>query len=234
MKLYGWGNNAYGQLGVNTGNATVMHPTEVMLPELAENDRIRHVECGMKASAILTEQGNVWITEPLVKNNKTKEEKEAVAKNNDGLRKKGKKESVEIIKDAPPKSLLKWFNLTDQCTKIRGGMRYKIIKISLNKDTLAALGANMGYKKVVANQETQNKTSFSQLKGAEYIYKKILWNSKLDHKEFVIGYEDRFLGTLEIPFSEFSQKADIPAQRIKFIKRLGKMFWNHTIRDCNL
>jgi len=228
-KLYGWGNNAYGQLGLNTGNATVFKPTEVLLPEFMMDDKIKDVECGMKASAILSEQGNVWISEPLVKNSQNKEE-ESTNKNHSS-KKKAKKESVDISS----KDNLKWFNLTDQCTRFRDGMRYKIIKVSLNKDKFAALGANMGYKKVSTNhQETQNKTSFSQLKGAEYIYKKILWNSKLDHQEFLIGYEDRFLGILEIPFSEFSTKADIPPQRIKFIKRKGQLFWDRTIRNCDL
>jgi len=234
-KLYGWGNNAYGQLGLNTGNATVFKPTEVLLPEFMVDDKIKNIECGMKASAILTEQGSVWISEPLIKNNtQNKEEEETttnIKKDSYMYKKRSKKESIDVSS----KENLKWFNLTDQCTKFRDGMRYKVIKVSLNKDKFAALGANMGYKKISTNhQEVENKTSFSQLKGAEYIYKKILWNSKLDHQEFLIGYEDRFLGTLEIPFSEFSTKADVPPQRIKFIKRKGKLFWDRTIRNCDL
>jgi len=110
----------------------------------------------------------------------------------------------------------------------RDGRRYKVMKVSLGKNKFAALGANLGYsnKKIANIQESQNKISFFKLKGAEQIYNRILWDKSLNHDEFTVGYEDRFLGTLELPFTEFSSKAEIPIQRIKLIKRNEETVWD--------
>jgi len=110
----------------------------------------------------------------------------------------------------------------------RDGRRYKVIKVSLSKNKFAALGANMGYtnKKVLNGQESENKTSFFKLKGVEQVYNRILWDKNLNHEEFKVSYEDRFLGMVEISFVEFSSKAEIPSHRIKVIKRNGEIIWD--------
>lgn len=63
-KLFGWGNNSAGQLGLNTGQGNVVSPSEVKtLPEFGKDDFIEHLECGAKATAIVTHKGKVWISE---------------------------------------------------------------------------------------------------------------------------------------------------------------------------
>src|SRR5690349_3617487 len=86
----------------------------------------------------------------------------------------------------------------------RDKRHYKIIKISLCKETLAVLGANQGRHKKGKGGKEDNSTSFSKFKGADHIYSRILWDKSLKREEFSVGYEDRFLGILEIPFMEFS------------------------------
>ena len=71
-KLYGWGNNSSGQLGLNVVQANVGSPVEIKtLLELGKNDYIEHIECGTKATAIVTHSGKVWITEIPTRDNKT-------------------------------------------------------------------------------------------------------------------------------------------------------------------
>ena len=116
---------------------------------------------------------------------------------------------------------------------IRNEMHYKVIAIALSKDKFAALGANLGYKKKSKGQQQGNITSFSKFKGADHIYNRILWDKSLNKNEFHIGYEDRFLGTLEIAFDEFSSKAEIPLERIKYIKRNGEVIWDKFLKFYN-
>jgi len=222
-KLFGWGKNDYGQLGLNTGNVIVNHPLGIVLPELEKNDQIQHIECGWRASAMITRNGHVWITEVLEKKKaapKEKEEEEQAPKNEKG--KKKKKESVEIPEEKKvDKPLTKWVDLTSICGKLKDGRQYKPIKISISKDHFAVLGANLGKK---SKGESEEKAA--KFKGADHIYKRILWDESFKKEEFVVGYEDRFLGILEIPFDEFNLKTDIPLHRIKFFKRKGEVVWD--------
>jgi len=87
-------------------------------------------------------------------------------------------------------------------------------KIRFDKDYLSVLVVNLG-KPVKGNRS-------AKFKGADHIYDRILWDEKLDKSEFSIGYEDRFLGILEVPFEEFSlKKNDIPTHRIQYFKKNG-------------
>ena len=45
-----------------------------------------------------------------------------------------------------------------------------------------------------------------------------------------MGYEDRFLGIMEIPYEEFELKTDIPSHRIKFFKKNGELVWDRTTK----
>lgn len=91
------------------------------------------------------------------------------------------------------------------------------------------LGSNQGRIKKTKNSG-ENVTSFSKFKGADHIFNRILWDKKMNKEEYTIGYEDRFLGILEIPYLEFAQKADIPSHRIKFFKKNGEIVWDRTLK----
>ena len=115
-KLYAWGNNSYGQLALNTGNIVVHTPTEVLIPEIDQDDQLFHIECGWKSSAILTKKGNVWITEVPTKK-VAKEDEESIKSNHS---KKKKKDSVEVSKGKEvEKSFSKWVDITNTCTRLR-------------------------------------------------------------------------------------------------------------------
>lgn len=104
----------------------------------------------------------------------------------------------------------------------------------MSKDKFAALGAYLGFKNKNKGQQSENNTSFSKFKGGDQIFNRILWDKSLNRDEFVVGYEDRFLGILEIPFNDFSLKTDIPLHRVKFFKRNGEMVWDRVSKVNNL
>ena len=99
-----------------------------------------------------------------------------------------------------------------------------MIQVSLNKENIAVLGAYLGSKKKKGEEDEEK--AGSKFKGSDHIYNRILWDKKLKKEEFAVGYEDRFLGILEIPFEEFNLKTDIPLHRIKYFKKNGEMVWD--------
>jgi hypothetical protein len=126
-QIYAWGNNSFGQLGINTGHVNVNFPHEVIIPELARDDSIVDIKCGWKQSVILTQKGKVYVTEMLVKKaqkekEKEKEEEEETKPAKGDKGKKGKKkESVDVQeeKKAAEKPLNKWFDLTPTCETLK-------------------------------------------------------------------------------------------------------------------
>eukprot|EP00347_Sterkiella_histriomuscorum_P002508 403367880 len=84
--LYGWGQNSFGQLGLIGAN--YQGPTVIPLPDFQDsNDYIIQIECGRRNTAILTKEGELWITgnnkiEKVVKNSflNKKEEQEKESK----------------------------------------------------------------------------------------------------------------------------------------------------------
>lgn len=104
-RLYGWGSNNFGQLGVNTGNLTINTPVDISLPVFDKDDQIVHLECGWKASAFITMKGNVWLTEPIQKKIAAEEEdKQSKKKKKDGSEVSGSKEGE--------KGACKWVDIT--------------------------------------------------------------------------------------------------------------------------
>lgn len=74
QKLYGWGNNNAGQLAANTGTLAIKTPQNISLPQLGEDEEIEKMECGYKSSAILTNHGRLFISDPFEKKAISKEE----------------------------------------------------------------------------------------------------------------------------------------------------------------
>ena len=98
------------------------------------------------------------------------------------------------------------------------------------KDDGFKIVAEKNYLIVAGREFDLFTTSFSKFKGADHIFHRILWDKKMLKEEFTIGFEDRFLGILEIPFLEFAQKGDLPSHRIKFFKRNGELVWDRTLK----
>ena len=63
LKLWGWGNNKNGQLGmINYNLSYVKVPTLINLPEFQDNESIEKIYCGKGYSLIISNFGNVFIT----------------------------------------------------------------------------------------------------------------------------------------------------------------------------
>ncbi|CAL8101898.1 unnamed protein product [Calicophoron daubneyi] len=75
------------------------------------------------------------------------------------------------------------------------------------------------------------------------VVKRILWDELIPEDEITIGYEDRFLGILEKPFTEFSWENlasidyytfAIPEHRIQYFKYKDEIIWDKRIRLDNV
>ena len=128
MKLWAWGNNKNGQLGLMNNQTFAKLPTLVNLPNMMNDDTIEKIFCYKSYSILLTKFGNIFVTgkytikEQINNNKKIKEEnnkknkgknKHKEVKNKKG-EKKDKKENNE--KDNSINNNLqtenKWINLS--------------------------------------------------------------------------------------------------------------------------
>jgi len=257
--LYGWGNNNWGQLGIYTGVANVNHPMKISLPDLEQDDdEILKIECGFKQSAILTKKKNLWITDPHVKptvihpksgvefdeKKPSKEEKsnrKGSAKNEDKPEKRDKQhEKMHKKQEKIVEESLRWIDISDMARSLKDKKEYQILTFCFNKDNIAVLGAFMGkmneknkmFAKLLSNLRPGQIQS-QKLKGADQIVNRIKWDKKQNMNEFTVGYDDRFLGIMDIPFVEFALKADIPSHRIYYFKRNGEIVWDRTNKIYN-
>jgi uncharacterized protein (UPF0248 family) len=55
------------------------------------------------------------------------------------------------------------------------------------------------------------------------------WDSALNKAEYSIGYEDRFLGIMEVAFEDFDTEA-IPFHRVWLFKHRGDIIWDRENR----
>ncbi len=67
------------------------------------------------------------------------------------------------------------------------------------------------------------------MKEAEKVLNRILWDGSLNKNEFIVGYEDRFNGVLEIKADDF-KKSDIQYHRIRYFKKKGDVVWDRASR----
>lgn len=49
--------------------------------------------------------------------------------------------------------------------------------------------------------ESNNK---ARMRPAEDVLKRLKWDRSLDPEDFIVGYEDRFLGLCETPYTEYN------------------------------
>lgn len=61
------------------------------------------------------------------------------------------------------------------------------------------------------------------------VFNRIKWDNSLPKEDFIIGYDDRFLGIMEVPFDEFDLET-IPLHRIRIFKRSGVVVWSRNDR----
>jgi len=278
--LYGWGSNIYGQLGIH-GPSHLGRPTSIKLPKFKDsNDCIKKVDCGRRSTAILSQNGEVWMIgnkivekekiekgmekvknkknttqkergggngkEPKtkkIKNSKTKsnkkgakegkvqeiEEKEEPHKGNKKRTKEDKiheiEEKEESHKEEEKEKNLKhrWVECTDIFSQKSFGKNLLIEDIALGINKIAFI-CSYNYK----NKDFNCKNS-GVFKGADKIIRRLLFDIKTEKGDYVVGHEERFLGTLETGLLEYSESG-IPYHRIQYFKKNGQIMWDRKNR----
>jgi uncharacterized protein (UPF0248 family) len=75
------------------------------------------------------------------------------------------------------------------------------------------------------SKPTPNPASTQKLRPATDILNRLRWDPALDASEYIVGYEDRFLGTREMPLGRWKSEATdeefIPQHRILYFKKRG-------------
>lgn len=61
------------------------------------------------------------------------------------------------------------------------------------------------------------------------VFNRIKWDAKLSLQNWMIGYEDRFLGIIEVPIAEFDHST-IPWHRVRVFRRDGEIVWDRINR----
>jgi len=151
----------------------------------------------------------------------------------------GVKKEKDIVAAKIKEEPLRWTEISYMAKHLKDKRNYEIVSVSLNKDHLAILGAFMGRKNEKNKQFSQiftnTKPGFvhaAKLKDAENVISRIKWDVDQNKEEFVVGYEDRFLGIMELSILVF-EKLDIPMHRVKHFKKKGEMVWDRTNKIYN-
>jgi poly(A) polymerase len=61
------------------------------------------------------------------------------------------------------------------------------------------------------------------------VFNRIKWDAQMSLQNWVIGYEDRFVGIIEVPIAEFDHST-IPWHRVRIFKRDGEIVWDRLNR----
>ncbi|OJD14162.1 hypothetical protein AJ78_05468 [Emergomyces pasteurianus Ep9510] len=86
------------------------------------------------------------------------------------------------------------------------------------------------------HKSTDKPMSTAKLRPASHILSRLRWDPSLHSAEYIVGYEDRFLGAQEIPLdrwkSEQTDEEFIPQHRILYFKRKadGRVVWDRETR----
>jgi uncharacterized protein (UPF0248 family) len=73
----------------------------------------------------------------------------------------------------------------------------------------------------MSDEETTKKT----LRMSKEIIDRIRWDKNFDTEQLIIGYLDRFVGTLECNLEVYDE-GEIPQHRIIFLKYSGEIIWD--------
>jgi len=241
--LWAFGNNAFGQCGHHHKSINIM---QVNLPVFTDSyDRIERVICGRRHSIIVSQMGEIFmaggiIAPKVVKTKPKKKPEKKDLKKNPGLRKGHEKEEAELAeKEEEKKSKAKdhrWINITSYMKKFRGyGTEFVDATLGINhfaflsnlypEDDQPEEEEEESKEAQREEKSRQEKNSNKKFKGADHILDRVLWDPELNADEFIIGYEDRFVGILEIEATQF-KGTSIPIHRIWYFKQNEKIVWD--------
>ena len=80
-KIFGWGNNSFGQLGLNNYINNIIYPININIEKYIINDKVIQINCGFRSSIFFTENRNIFYSGILDKENKSFFPKKFIVKN---------------------------------------------------------------------------------------------------------------------------------------------------------
>ncbi|CAK84555.1 unnamed protein product (macronuclear) [Paramecium tetraurelia] len=244
-QLFGWGKNDYGQLAAPLSNNVQF--TKVALPNLDEDDEIIQIECGWKNVAILTHSGKLYLTEnqqKQIKREKDIQQQQQQQQQQDegGKKRKKSRQEPKDIKDQkeqkePEQQLQQqqqskyWSDISKIFIKSNDKREYRHYYVNLSKDYLVVV-CSIFDKKTMLNyfpEMLEQKEMQKKFKPTLQVIDRILWDTKFNKEDFIVGYEDRFLGIMEVPFTDFII-SQVKSHRVQYFKQKGKIVWDRPRR----
>ena len=245
LKLWGWGNNKNGQLGMINYNLNyVKVPTLINLPELQENDSIEKIYCGKGYSLLISNFGNIFITgnysikDKIPKDENQNNNHHNINMHNNGNKcshnKKNKKENnkEKSKEQSNIKNQNRWINVTKDicfnCNKLNDGMYLKIKNIFCKDDYILFFGY---HSNIIPYQAFQKISKLKHSKhGGKFISSNKVINNILelknkDKENYKIVYGDKLLKMLETSLNEFIQ-SHVPYHKIEQIKFYNDVIWD--------
>ena len=80
------------------------------------------------------------------------------------------------------------------------------------------------------NAENENK---KKLMPADKVIDRIKWDANLNKDDYIICYEDRFLGNMEVPYADYVL-SEAKSHRVRYIKKKGEIVWDRQNRIDNI
>jgi len=257
MKLWGWGNNKNGQLGINN-ESFVKNPTAINLPNMLNDDTIEKIFCSKTYSVLLTKFGNIFMTgnysiKDQISHEKKNKEKEKNKHHKDKHKEKTKKNDKNKDKDknkdndnAINNNIIenKWVNLSQNIcyskynlykgsNKNKNGDSYfKVKDIFFQDNNIYFIGF---YSNTTPFFAIQRKPKFKHLKkGGKFIMSsKVIEHIQEYLKDkistFKVVYGDSLLKLLETTLDDYLQ-SEIPYHKIVQIKDGNEVIWDRKKR----
>ena len=243
LKLWGWGNNKNGQLGMINYNLNyVKVPTLINLPELQENDSIEKIYCGKGYSLLISNFGNIFITGNYsIKDKIPKEENQNnnhhnINMHNNGNKcshnKKNKKENnkEKSKEQSNIKNQNRWINVTkDICfNKLNNGMYLRIKNVFCKEGYILFFGYHSNiipYKAFQKMPKYKHNINGGKFITSNKVIDNILESKNGNEDNFKIVYGDKVLKMLETSLKEFIH-SHVPYHKIEQIKLYNDVIWD--------
>ncbi len=248
--LYGWGTNHHGELASKANSCKYNNPTMLPVPDFPQNEYIKSIVCGFKTSALITSSGSLWVAGNVQALKKPPEVKKEARKKSKKEKKRGAGKGGED--ELPEEELFEGPPVKEKKERLEKKEKLEQYQQKLHIDkTLKHRWVNIDYLldpdmavnvKSITMSNRENVICYSvtkcrrdgklvgkKFKGVDKILDQIEWDDRLKASTFVIGYDDRFLGVMEMAHKDFLV-SDVPLHRIQYIKRDGVVAWDRKTR----
>lgn len=119
----------------------------------------------------------------------------------------------------------------------RDNRKYLPVSVTLSKEHIGVVGSYRGravaVAKEVINDAIDQPKVKERMKDIEAVMNKIKWDPNENKEDWIIGYDDRFLGMLEQGYDEFA-KSQTPIHRVRYFKKNGVIVWDRSTRVDNV